>query len=144
MYRESHELSLDGCAFAEMKSDFDSVLTNTVKNMENKKAEEATINLKLKITLERGFFGGRIVTIPSFVHDVTSVMTVKMKEHGTMPGQYEMYYDKEKDKWAVRLFGDGQESLFSPVAEDTPDPTEVQEAQPDPDPFSGYNYEEAE
>ena len=44
-------LSMSDDTFAAMKMDFDSVLNDTITNMEDKKADLAEITLKLKITL---------------------------------------------------------------------------------------------
>lgn len=71
-------LSLKSDTFAAMKEDFDGVLARTIGNMEMKNADNATITLKLGITLDKVSVGtpngNQDITRPSFKHDISSVM----------------------------------------------------------------------
>ncbi len=113
------ELSLKGETFTAMKEDFDSVLGRTIKNMESKGADEATITLKLGIALEKttDYSGEEAeeVTKPSFKHDISSVMQVKDKKSGALTGDYYLVYDEEEGKFVMKRIGDNQMTLFDDV-----------------------------
>lgn len=115
------ELSLKGETFTALKEDFDAVLGRTIKNMENKGADEATITLKLGISLEKttDFSGEEAeeVAKPSFKHDISSVMQVKDKKSGALTGDYQLVWDEDEGKYVMKRFGDNQMTLFD-VAED--------------------------
>lgn len=115
------ELSLKGETFTALKEDFDAVLGRTIKNMESKGADEATITLKLGISLEKttDFSGEEAeeVTKPSFKHDISSVMQVKDKKSGALTGDYCLVYDEDEGKFVMKRIGDNQMTLFD-VAED--------------------------
>ena len=53
MFANDLSLSLKSETFSALKEDFDSILARTIGNMEMKGAEEATVTLKLGISLER-------------------------------------------------------------------------------------------
>lgn len=115
------ELSLKGETFTALKEDFDAVLGRTIKNMESKGADEATITLKLGISLEKttDFSGEEAeeVTKPSFKHDISSVMQVKDKKSGALTGDYQLVWDEDEGKYVMKRIGDNQMTLFD-VAED--------------------------
>lgn len=115
------ELSLKGDTFTALKEDFDAVLARTLKNMESKGADEATITLKLGISLEKttDFSGEEAeeVTKPSFKHDISSVMQVKDKKSGALTGDYQLVWDEDEGKFVMKRIGDNQMTLFD-VAED--------------------------
>lgn len=115
------ELSLKGDTFTALKEDFDAILARTLKNMESKGADEATITLKLGISLEKttDFSGEEAeeVTKPSFKHDIGSVMQVKDKKSGALTGDYQLVWDDEEGKFVMKRIGDNQMTLFD-VAEE--------------------------
>ena len=110
------QLSLNGDTFQAMKTDFDSILAKTIGNMEMKGANEATITIKLGVTLEKVNNGSydevKEVTKPSFKHDISSVMQVKDKKTGSLSGDYELVWDEEEKKYVMRRLGGEQMSLF--------------------------------
>ena len=53
MFANDLSLSLKSETFSALKEDFDSILARTIGNMEMKGAEEATVTLKLGISLEK-------------------------------------------------------------------------------------------
>lgn len=112
-------LSLKSDTFAALKEDFDSVLLRTIGNMEMKNADNATITMKLSITLDKVSVGGpnglQDITRPSFKHDISSVMQVKDRKSGALTGDYELVY--EDGKYAMRRIDDGQTSLYDGEAE---------------------------
>ncbi len=122
------QLSLDGDTFSALKKDFDAVLLRTVGNMESKSADEATITLKLTISLEkeRTNFGEepKQITRPTFKHDISSVMQVKDKVSGTLKEDYELVFDDEEGKYVMRRISNGQMTIFETVEEQEEDAVE--------------------
>lgn len=119
------QLSLDGDTFAVLKKDFDAVLLRTVGNMESKSADEATITLKLTISLEKEstHFGEepKQITRPTFKHDISSVMQVKDKVSGTLKEDYELVFDEDEGKYVMRRISNGQMTIFETVEEQEDD-----------------------
>lgn len=114
-------LSLNGDTFNALKSDFDSILRNTLSNMELKGADTAEMNIKLKISLtkdqtrdfEARYDGAmRDIVKPKFEHVVQSVLQIKDKKDGTLSGNYELVWDPDEQKYVMREITDGQTSLF--------------------------------
>lgn len=109
-------LSLNGDAFAALKHDFDTILNRTIGNMTMKGADEATITIKLGVSLEKSSVGTvngiQDVTKPSFKHDISSVMQVKDKMTGQFKGEYGMVWDDDEERWVLRKIDNGQMNLF--------------------------------
>ena len=107
-------LSLKSDTFAALKEDFDGVLARTIGNMEMKNADNATITLKLGITLDKVSVGtpngNQDITRPSFKHDISSVMQVKDRKSGALTGDYELIH--EDGKYVMRRIDDGQTNMF--------------------------------
>ena len=116
MFANDLSLSLKSETFSALKEDFDSILVRTIGNMEMKGAEDATVTLKLGISLEKssviGPYGLRDIVKPSFKHDISSVMQVKDKKSGALTGDYEMVWDAEEGKYVMRRIDNGQTSMF--------------------------------
>lgn len=109
-------LSLNGDTFQTLKNDFDTILARTIGNMTMKGADEATITLKLSVSLEKSSVGTmsgvQDVTKPSFKHDISSVMQVKDKMTGQFKGEYGMIWDENEERWVLRKIDNGQMNLF--------------------------------
>jgi len=114
-------INLDSNAFAAMKSDFNTILKRTLGNMQLKESNEATMTLKLNITLDevdvRDFdaqydSATKKVIKPTFVHKVSSVMQIKSEESGSFKGEYELVWDDETQEFVMRPIYDGQTSIF--------------------------------
>lgn len=114
--KNAMELSLNGDTFAALKEDFDSILAQTLGNMESKGADEAVITLKLSVSLEKQSFvrneEPEELTKPSFKHDISSVMQVKNKKSGSLSGDYELVWDEDEKKYVMRKITNGQLTLF--------------------------------
>lgn len=114
--KNAMELSLSGDTFAALKEDFDSILAQTLGNMESKGADEAVITLKLGISLEKQSFvrneESKELTKPTFKHDISSVMQVKNKKSGSLSGDYELVWDEDEKKYVMRKITNGQLTLF--------------------------------
>lgn len=116
MFANDLSLSLKSETFSALKEDFDSILARTIGNMEMKGAEEATVTLKLGISLEKSSVNGpsglQEITKPSFKHDISSVMQVKDKKSGALTGDYELVWDATEGKYVMRRIDNGQVSIF--------------------------------
>lgn len=121
MYENEMSLSLKSDTFSALKEDFDSILSRTIGNMEMKGAEDATITLKLGISLEKSSVSGprglQDITKPSFKHDISSVMQVKDKKSGALTGDYELVFDPDEGKYVMRRIDNGQISIFNQESE---------------------------
>lgn len=109
-------LSLSEDTFSNLKKDFDAILNRTIGNMEMKGASDATITLKLTVSLDK-----RSMTVgdsvqefnrPTFKHDISSVMQIKDKATGQLGGEYAMVWDPEEERFVLRQFTGGQTSMF--------------------------------
>ncbi|MBR3973045.1 MAG: hypothetical protein IKJ99_03725 [Oscillospiraceae bacterium] len=109
-------LSLNEDTFSNLKKDFDSILNRTIGNMEMKGATDATITLKLTVSLDK-----RSMTVgdsiqefnrPTFKHEVNSVMQIKDKATGQLGGEYAMVWDPDEERFVLRQFTGGQTSMF--------------------------------
>lgn len=110
-------LSLKSDTFSALKEDFDSILARTIGNMEMKGAEDATVTLKLGITLEKynisSSNGMKEIIKPSFKHDISSVMQVKDKKSGALTGDYELIWDQDEQRYVMTRIDNGQTSIFN-------------------------------
>lgn len=103
---QPYRMTIASGAFEKMRGDFDKVLQNTLRNMEQKESSYAEIGVKLKITLIRsevsdgsGMYMTREILKPRFEHKVTSVMNIKDEEKGFFLGECELVWDKESDTY---------------------------------------------
>jgi len=118
--RNEFDLNLNGDTFNALKSDFNMVLRKTLSNMELKESEEAELTVKLKIKLkkekERNTFidnaPPREMTLPHFDHKVSSVMQIKSELTGSLGGNYELVWDRERGEYALWEITNEQQSLF--------------------------------
>lgn len=110
------ELSLKSDTFSALKEDFDSILGRTISNMQMKCAEDATITLKLQVSLENTMANIRgentDITRPSFKHDISSVMQVKDKKSGALTGDYQLVWDEDEGRYVMKRIDNGQMTLF--------------------------------
>lgn len=110
------ELSLKSDTFSALKEDFDSILGRTIGNMQMKGAEDATITLKLSVSLENTMANikgeNTDITRPSFKHDISSVMQVKDKKSGALTGDYQLVWDEDEGKYVMKRIDNGQMTLF--------------------------------
>lgn len=127
MNNHDMQLTLKGDTFLSLQDDFDIILNRTIGNMEMKGADEATLTLKLKITLEKsnahslstvGFDATREIIKPAFSHEISSVMQVKDKKSGALTGDYELIWDETGGKYVMRRIDDGQVSMDDIVEAD--------------------------
>ena len=114
-------LTLDSTAFSKMKEDFNSILKKTLGNMQVKDSREATLTLKLNISLtdaEAPDFSVpyenamRNIKKPRFDHKISSVMQIKNEESGSLKGEYELIWDEELGDWIMKPIDNGQFTIF--------------------------------
>ena len=109
-------LSLDGKTFSDLKEQYDDILRRTVGNMEMRGSVDAVITMKHIIHLEhtkRSTPDGVVdVIIPSFKHDITSVIQTKDKVSGQLRGEYQLVFDKDEEEYIMRKIDSGQQSMF--------------------------------
>lgn len=154
-------LSLDSEAFDSLKKDFDSLLNRTIGNMEMRGAVEATITMKVGVSLEKLVNNGRDVTKPTFKHEINSVMQVKDKVTGQIRGNYRMEWDPEEQRYVLKDGDEDQMNMFDgnpgvvdaewfDVEENDTETSNEPKALPAPVPAlpgeveDGYEYEDAE
>jgi hypothetical protein len=113
-------LSMNGDTFAALKNDMDTIINRTIRNMQMKGAETATITVKLSVSLENGSvacgYRSRNIVQPTFHHDISSVMQVKDKMSGQLTGDYELVFDQDDGTYYMRRVDDGQMDMFSGCA----------------------------
>ena len=116
-----YPLSLNGDTFSALKSDYDSMLRHTISKMEDLRVEDATITIKVGVTLEKdqardfqanGYDAMRDIVKPTFKHEISTVMQIKNKKSGTLGGSMEMVWDKELCQYVMRDIDNGQTTLF--------------------------------
>ena len=125
------ELSLDGAALHDLKTDFNTLLTRTIRTMREKNVEEAAVTAKLEITLTTSDNPNlyapdsaeeRERVIPEFKHKVTATMKIKEEAAGETGGEeYELLYDSDVGAFVMVVIKDkGQTSLWEGDAGEKP------------------------
>ena len=114
-------MNINNEVFAKMRTDFDSILNSTLKKMTGKGDDEATLTIKLVLTLdhEDGYDSdsqceddAHDVIKPSVQHKITSVLTTKSNTSGETKGDEALYWDKESGMYVTRPFLGAQTSMF--------------------------------
>lgn len=114
-------MNINNEVFAKMRTDFDSILNSTLKKMTGKGDDEATLTIKLVLTLdhEDGYDSdsqceddAHDVIKPSVQHKITSVLTTKSNTSGETKGDDALYWDKESGMYVTRPFLGAQTSMF--------------------------------
>lgn len=127
MNNEDYVLNMGSQVFESLRHDFDDVLKKTLANMTSKDSKEATLTVKLAITLAdstapnfEGAGNMRDIIKPSFSHKVSSVLQIKTEESGSLKGEYELVYDDDLQDFVMKPIDYGQESFdkYAMQAED--------------------------
>lgn len=112
-------LDINSDTFNEMKADFNSVLKNTLKEMEAKNVTQSDITLKLAIevcpyttTTSTGQY--RDTYQPVLSHKITSKMQIKNEKSGSIGGYegLELIYDKKSDSYIMACIMRDQVTFF--------------------------------
>lgn len=124
---KSYPLSLNGDTFNALKSDFDQMLRKLLTDMEKWESEEATIAVKVTVSLAQdqerdfeanGYDAMRDITKPTFKHEVTTAMQVKDKKSGSLGGSMKLVWDRDLCQYVMRDIDNGQRSLFDDAEPD--------------------------
>lgn len=103
---EVKAISMESEAMEALRADMNAIINKTIKTMQMGKNGEATVSVKIKIGLEERTIchndGTRQAIVPTFEHDVQSVVQTKDKKSGSMSGERELVYDPENDTWYMR------------------------------------------
>lgn len=101
MIQEGNTLSIENSCFISMRTDLDAMLQSTIDKMISKQSDEATITLKIGISLVDAVIG-QPVKKPTITHKVTSAITTKESVDGYVAGDYSLYFDDDDGLYAMR------------------------------------------
>lgn len=109
-------LSIESPQLAGMRDDLDTMLQSTITSMLRRESCEASVTLKIGITLvnDKDEFEKTIVR-PIVEHKITSAITVKSDTKGCcVKGDYELFFDEKSGCYSMRRLpsDDGQMSFF--------------------------------
>lgn len=116
--KDAKQLTLDSDTFKNLKDDFDGMLARILKDMDKRNVDDATITLKLSVSLDREKVGpftsddeAKEVVKPTFKHDISSVMQVKDKKSGSVSGDFILVWDEEEGEFVMKRITNGQMSF---------------------------------
>lgn len=99
-------INMSSETLASLKADMDDMIAKTLDSMHVAHCGEATISVKLKISLEKVPVTNekeyREALRPKFDHTVTTSVQIKDQKKGTTSGDYEMYHDPSTGKWCMK------------------------------------------
>lgn len=116
-----HTLSLQDDLFAKFGEDFDHILADIVRNMNEQKVEEAEITAKMTIKLDLvevpnptalNINGYREALTPTIKHTIASAIKIKNEKKGCIPDGYELIMDPTTGKFVLIKVSNGQSSMF--------------------------------
>lgn len=126
---KKYPLLLNGDTFNALKSDFDQQLRQLLSEMERRESEEATMNIKILVSLQpdqerdfeaNGYDAMKDIVKPSFKHEVSTVMQVKSKKSGSLGGNFKLVWDRELCQYVMKEIDNGQITIFD-HENDTPE-----------------------
>lgn len=118
---KKYPLSMNGDTFNAFKSDFDQMLRQLLTEMEKRESEEATISIKMVVTLAKdqerdfeanGYDAMKDIVKPSFKHEISTVMQVKNKKSGSLGGNMKLVWDRELCQYVMQEIDNGQTRIF--------------------------------
>lgn len=116
-----HNLSLKDDLFAKYADDFDHILADIVKNMNEQQVEEAEITAKVSIKLDMvevpsptaaNINAYREALTPTIKHTISSTIKIKNEKKGCIPEGYELVMDPATGKFVLVKISDGQATMF--------------------------------
>lgn len=116
-----HALSLKDDLFAKFGDDFDNILADIVRNMNEQQVEEAEITAKMTIKLDlvetpnpsaANINGYRDALMPTIKHAIASTIKIKNEKKGCIPEGYELVMDPSTGKFVLVKVSNGQASMF--------------------------------
>ena len=109
------KIAIEEPIFDQLREDLNQMLRRTIGMMTMKSTEDAVITVKLPIHISRMNIpdGGisREAPVPSFKHEISSMMQVKDKMSGQSKGEYELVFDSDGNPM-YRDINNGQTTLF--------------------------------
>lgn len=109
------ELTLDGGMFSEMRAEFDMLMQDLCKKIENNNADEGSIQLKVDVVLEivSDSQTGETYKVPKLKHKITSQVPVKEQLDGMKETGMQLVYDDILKKYVLKHYSiGGQMSMF--------------------------------
>ena len=119
---KKYPLTLSADTFNGFKTDFDQTLRKLLSDMERLDSDEATIGIKIAVTLEKGkerdfeatgIDAMKDITKPTFKHDISTTIQVKNKIGGSLGGNMKMVWDRDLCQYVMQEIDNGQQSLFN-------------------------------
>lgn len=110
-------ISMESEALSALKSDMDTLITQTISSMKAWNNKEGTINVKLTIKLNEdladdGEGGMRPVVVPRFEHKVAAVLQAKAERKGSTTDEYELVWDEDAGQYVMVRKAQNQTSIF--------------------------------
>lgn len=110
-------ISMESDALSALKSDMDTLITQTISSMKAWNNKEGVINVKLTIKLNEdladdGKGGMRPVVVPRFEHKVAAVLQAKAERKGSTTDEYKLVWDEEGGQYVMVRKANNQTSIF--------------------------------
>ena len=102
--KNEFELGINSPMLERCVSDINSILNKTVFTMKEKNTNEATITIKLAVSLDEVDDMSKI----SVKHDVSAVMQLKQKKSGASEGEYVIVFNEETGMFEAKPIKDAQ------------------------------------
>lgn len=111
---KTFELDLNTDTFKRFKDDFNRILSSTLREMEQRKVNEADISVKMSIKLTDLYFANidKDCTVPDFTHKITAKMQVKEESSGRLNGVFDLKQDEETGRYYLEAIRDNQTTMF--------------------------------
>lgn len=114
MSKVQMEISLESEAFEEFKYQFDEILQATILNMTLKGASDGRISVGMDVHIDEvPNANGEMILVPTFRHNINSVLQIKNTAKGSLVGDYVLTLDKKTGRYVMTFNDDGQVGLFS-------------------------------
>lgn len=111
---KTFELDLNTDTFKRFKDDFNRILSSTLREMKQRKVNEADISVKMSIKLTDLYFANidKDCTVPDFTHKITAKMQVKEESSGRLNGVFDLKQDEETGRYYLEAIRDNQTTMF--------------------------------
>ena len=111
---KTFELDLNADTFTRFKDDFNRILNSTLREMEQRKVNEADISVKMSIKLTDLYFVNidKDCTVPDFTHKITAKMQVKEESSGRLNGVFVLKQNEETGRYYLEEIKDNQTTMF--------------------------------
>lgn len=107
-------LNINSDTFSGLKQDFDDLLQDLLERMQRNEIEDATLNIKVSISLTESVVQGRKVVVPMFTHKVAASYKETQERAGAvnLPNMA-LVYDPDLCEYVMRPVEDMQGDLFA-------------------------------